>query len=197
MAAEQPKKVTGGAFGQFLAEMTGQAYLLQGMGESGTLPFLFAERSRYGTPTYSILFNYTVIMFLVNLDLTTLVELVNVFYIFSMFLEVAAFMAYRINEPERERPYKIPLGVGGCALLVSPLLGFSLLMLYIMWFHDEDGSSAKAIWISIGMVVVGTALYYLLQCLKRLRMVRFSSPPSMAEVSYPLAECTTLSQTSA
>ena len=36
---------------------------------------------------------------------------------------------------------------------VSPLVGFSLLMLYIMWFHDEDGSSAKAIWISIGMVV--------------------------------------------
>merc|ERR1712216_341373 len=105
-----------------------------------------------------------------------------------MFLEVAAFLTYRVKEPDRDRPYRVPLGVPGCIALVSPLLGFSLLMLYLMWFHDEDGTAARAIWGGGLMIVVGTALYYLLHCLRRMRLVRFSDPPA-TEVSYPLALC--------
>ncbi|KAJ0084021.1 hypothetical protein Patl1_30515 [Pistacia atlantica] len=50
--------------GLFEAEMSGDAFQLLGMSEMGMLPSIFASRSKYGTPTISILCSATGVIFL-------------------------------------------------------------------------------------------------------------------------------------
>ena len=66
--------------GLFQAEMSSDAFQLLGMAERGFLPNVFAQRSRYGTPTYGIVVGCCVILTLSVADLDALIEMLNFNY---------------------------------------------------------------------------------------------------------------------
>jgi amino acid transporter len=85
----------------FLAELSTDAFQLMGMSERGFVPKIFAQRSRHGTPTYSILLGLgfvIVLMSVANLD--KLIEMLNFNYAISLLMEYAAFLKLRISKPE-------------------------------------------------------------------------------------------------
>jgi amino acid transporter len=95
--------------GQFQAEMSSDAFQLQGMAERGFLPKALARRSRHGTPTIGILLSSLGVCFLSFFDFVSIVELLNAIYCLAELLEFAAFVALRITAPNLPRPYRYEL----------------------------------------------------------------------------------------
>ncbi|KAL0422517.1 UNVERIFIED_CONTAM: putative polyamine transporter [Sesamum latifolium] len=103
--------------GLFEAEMSSDAYQLLGMSEIGMLPSVFASRSKYGTPTFSIVCSATGVIFLSWMSFQEILEFLNFLYAVGMLLEFAAFIRLRIKRPDLHRPYKIPLETFGATIL--------------------------------------------------------------------------------
>jgi amino acid transporter len=83
--------------GQFEAEMSSDSFMMQGMAERGFLPFFFATRSRYGTPTWSIVFSSLGIIAMASFNFMQIVELLNMVYCIAEVLEFAAFLWLRVK----------------------------------------------------------------------------------------------------
>ncbi|KAJ8768882.1 hypothetical protein K2173_023877 [Erythroxylum novogranatense] len=137
--------------GLFEAEMSGDAFQLLGMSEMGMLPAIFASRSKYGTPTFSILCSATGVIFLSWMSFQEILEFLNFLYAIGMLLEFAAFIVLRIKKPELHRPYKVPLQTCGAALLCLPP---AVLLLLVMCL-----ASLKTFFISGAVIVLGFCLY--------------------------------------
>lgn len=104
----------------FLSEMSSDAFQILGMAERGLIPFFFASRSRFGTPTYGIILGTIVIISMSVADFTALVEMLNFNYSVALLMEYAAFIKLRICQSDVPRPYRIPLNTLGCVLFVAP-----------------------------------------------------------------------------
>lgn len=74
-----------------------------GMAERGMLPAVFAHRSRYGTPTVGILLSAGGILGLGLLDFLSIIELLNLLYALSQFIEFAAFIKVQCKALELSR----------------------------------------------------------------------------------------------
>lgn len=86
--------------GLYQAELSQEAYQLMGMSDRGYVPKLFGTRSRFGTPTYSILFGTIVVIVMgSSLHLESLIEMLNFNYAISLLMEYAAFIRLRITHP--------------------------------------------------------------------------------------------------
>ncbi|KAK1558793.1 hypothetical protein Q3G72_006699 [Acer saccharum] len=72
--------------GLFEAEMSGDAFQLLGMSELGMLPSMFALRSKYGTPTISILCSATGVIFLSWMSFQEILEFLNFFVACSCYV---------------------------------------------------------------------------------------------------------------
>ena len=83
--------------GQFEAEMSTDAYQLQGMAERGFIPAIFAHRSKHGTPTVAILCSSLGIMTMASFNFLQIVELLNVVYCMAELLEFVAFVWLRLK----------------------------------------------------------------------------------------------------
>ncbi|CAA0820519.1 Probable polyamine transporter [Striga hermonthica] len=66
--------------GLFEAEMSSDAYQLLGMSEIGMLPAVFASRSKYNTPTFSILCSASGVILLSWMSFQEILEFLNFFY---------------------------------------------------------------------------------------------------------------------
>ncbi|KAL9417735.1 hypothetical protein AB3S75_040677 [Citrus x aurantiifolia] len=137
--------------GLFEAEMSGDAFQLLGMSEMGMLPAIFASRSKYGTPTLSILCSATGIIFLSWMSFQEIREFLNFLYAIGMLLEFAAFIKLRIKKPDLHRPYKVPLQTFGVTMLC--LLPAVLLVLVMCL------ASLRTFIVSGGVIIVGFFLY--------------------------------------
>ncbi|KAK3193005.1 hypothetical protein Dsin_024315 [Dipteronia sinensis] len=137
--------------GLFEAEMSGDAFQLLGMSELGMLPSMFALRSKYGTPTISILCSATGVIFLSWMSFQEILEFLNFLYAIGMLLEFAAFIKLRIKKPDLHRPYKVPLKTFGVTMLC--LLPAVLLVLVMCL------ASLKTFLVSGGVVLLGFFLY--------------------------------------
>ena len=113
----------------FQAELSADAFQLMGMADRGHLPKLFSRRSRHGTPTNGIILGTAVIVVLGVSDFESLIEMLNFNYAIALLLEYCSFIKLRISKPNVERPYKIPLGTVGCAILFAPSILLTLLVL--------------------------------------------------------------------
>ncbi|GMH70012.1 hypothetical protein TrLO_g14458 [Triparma laevis f. longispina] len=139
----------------YCAEMASDSYQLSGMADRGLLPKIFAVKSRYDTPTYSILLGSVFCMILATFDFSELIEIVNFLYIFAQMLEFAAFLKLRITAGNVYRPFKIPLSTKGCfAMLFFPFL-FMLAMLSL--------ASLKTWLVCSLMVAVGVAFNFFVE----------------------------------
>ncbi|KAL7462933.1 hypothetical protein ACHAXS_003303 [Conticribra weissflogii] len=121
--------------GQFLAEMSSDAYLLMGMAEEGYLPPLLARRSKYGTPAYGILVGTVVVISFGWADFGMLIELLNANYAVSLLLEYGAFVWLRMYRKDMERPYRVPIPDWAAVLLVlPPMVGILIIFLVSSWY---------------------------------------------------------------
>lgn len=129
-------------FGQFQAEMASDSFMLLGMAERGMLPLAFARRSRFRTPTLGILFSMAGVLLIVLLRFDTIIALVNLFYIFYMLIEFAAFVRLRQIRPDLPRSFKVPLGTVGCALMVLPACVMMVVIVVTSGVYELCGTLA-------------------------------------------------------
>lgn len=137
--------------GLFEAEMSSDAFQLLGMSEMGMLPSIFASRSKYGTPTISILCSATGVIFLSWMSFQEILEFLNFLYSIGMLFEFAAFIKLRMKKPDLHRPYKVPLQTFGVTMLCVPP---SLLLVLVMCL-----ASLQTLLVSGTVVVLGFLLY--------------------------------------
>lgn len=153
--------------GLFEAEMSSDAFQLLGMSEMGLLPTIFAQRSKYGTPTISILCSATGVVFLSWMTFQEILEFLNFLYAIGMILEFAAFIRLRIKKPDLHRPYRVPLQTFGVTMLCVPP---TLLLVLVMCL-----ASAKTFLVSGTVILVGLLLYPLLIHARDKKWVRFEA----------------------
>ncbi|CAN6544447.1 unnamed protein product [Malus baccata var. baccata] len=151
--------------GLFEAEMSSDAFQLLGMSEMGMLPAIFASRSKYGTPTISILCSATGVIFLSWMSFQEILEFLNFLYAIGMLLEFAAFIKLRVKKPDLHRPYKVPLETFGATMLCLPP---ALLLVLVMCL-----ASLKTFFVSGAVIMFGVLLYLLLVQAKDRKWVRF------------------------
>ncbi|XP_073220654.1 probable polyamine transporter At3g19553 [Cicer arietinum] len=140
--------------GLFEAEMSSDAFQLLGMSNMGLLPAIFSSRSKYGTPTVSILFSATGVILLSWMSFQDILEFLNFLYAIGMLLEFAAFITLRLKKPNLCRPYRVPLQTFWAVMLCVPP---SLLLILVMCL-----ASLRTFFVSGAVVIVGFILYPIL-----------------------------------
>lgn len=138
-------------FGLFEAEMSSDAFQLLGMSEMGLLPSIFASRSKYGTPTVSILCSASGVVFLSWMSFQQILEFLNFLYSLGMLLEFAAFIRLRMMKPDLHRPYKVPLQTYGVTMLCLPP---TILLVLVMCL-----ASLRTFLVSGSAILLGFCLY--------------------------------------
>jgi amino acid transporter len=109
------------AAGMFLAALLSWSRLAEAMAVDGWLPSTLASRSpRTGTPTSSVVLGGALSALFLGVGLKRLVEIYVLLYGLALLLEFAALVALRLREPDLRRPFRIPGGAAGCALLAVP-----------------------------------------------------------------------------
>ncbi|XVE49304.1 hypothetical protein DITRI_Ditri01bG0072200 [Diplodiscus trichospermus] len=151
--------------GLFEAEMSADAFQLLGMSEIGMLPAIFASRSKYGTPTFSILCSATGVIFLSWMSFQEILEFLNFLYSIGMLLEFAAFIKLRIKKPDLCRPYRVPLQTFGVTMLCLPP---ALLLVLVMCL-----ASIKTFIVSGIVITIGIFLYFSLVHAKNRKWINF------------------------
>lgn len=152
--------------GLFEAEMSGDAFQLLGMSEMGMLPAIFASRSKYGTPTLSILCSAIGVIFLSWMSFQEILEFLNFLYAIGMLLEFAAFIKLRIKKPDLHRPYKVPLQTFGVTMLCLPP---AVLLVLVMCL-----ASLRTFIVSGGVITVGFLFYPALVHAKHRKWTQFN-----------------------
>lgn len=100
-----------------------------GMADRGHIPKIFSKRSQHGTPTNGIILGTAVIVVMGTSDFDQLIEMLNFNYALSLLMEYCAFIKLRISQPEKERPYRIPLSTIGCMIMLLPTFAVTFLVL--------------------------------------------------------------------
>lgn len=129
------------------------------------LTLFVCYRSKYGTPTISILCSATGVIFLSWMSFQEIIEFLNFLYALGMLLEFAAFVKLRIKKPDLHRPYRVPLNTIGALMLCLPP-SFLLILVMVL-------AAAKTFLISGVIVVLGFCLHPFLELVKEKRWVRF------------------------
>ena len=105
--------------------------IIYGMAQSGALPSLLAAvHSRTQAPWSATLISAILAISFVFLEDISLVANVNNFTVFVTFISInAALIVLRIQKPQMERPFKVPLSWGRLALLPVAGMLFNAFML--------------------------------------------------------------------
>jgi amino acid transporter len=138
------------------------------LAEDGYLPAIFARSdSRTGAPTVSIVVCAVAWGLALNLGFQRLIALDVLLYGLSLVLEFAALFALRIREPGLRRPYRVPGGLAGAALLgVAPL---TLIVLALFRNADERVGPLSALAFGCSLVVAGWLVYGFSRLASKLR----------------------------
>jgi amino acid transporter len=78
-----------------------------GMSDKGQLPKVLSARSKYGTPTVPIIVGYFAVLVGCSFDFSSLLSMVNILYIFSQFMQIAALVKLRMDRPNMVRPWQV------------------------------------------------------------------------------------------
>lgn len=146
------------AIGLYLAEVSTDIFMLEGMAAMGMLPKFLHTKNRFDIPVYGLAFQtFLIVMFVVLLeDMETIIAWEMVSYCVAQVLEFAAFIRLRHLYPDTHRPFKSPGGIVACALLVTPATIFTFVL---MGLSDWDVWVAGAVQI-IGCFITGLLLQW-------------------------------------
>ncbi|XP_040385164.1 probable polyamine transporter At3g19553 [Oryza brachyantha] len=154
--------------GLFEAEMSSDSFQLLGMAEMGMIPAIFARRSRHGTPTYSILCSAMGVVILSFMSFQEIIEFLNFLYGLGMLAVFAAFVKLRVKDPDLPRPYRIPVGAAGAAVMCIPPVALITTVMCL--------ASARTLVVSAAVAVAGVAMYYGIERMKTAGCVQFLAP---------------------
>ncbi|KAF0887695.1 hypothetical protein E2562_002389 [Oryza meyeriana var. granulata] len=154
--------------GLFEAEMSSDSFQLLGMAEMGMIPAIFARRSRHGTPTYSILCSAMGVVILSFMSFQEIIEFLNFLYGLGMLAVFAAFVKLRVKDPDLPRPYRIPVGAAGAAVMCVPPVALITTVMCL--------ASVRTLVVSAAVAVAGVAMYYGVERMKATGCVEFLAP---------------------
>jgi amino acid transporter len=117
-----------------------------------TLPsFLARLHPRHATPWAAILVNSAGVSVLIPFSFQELVQVDMFLYALALLLEFAALVRLRMTEPGMARPYRIPFGTFGVAVLSLPPVGLCLASIVL--------SDAPTRLVSLAAVGLGLVAY--------------------------------------
>jgi amino acid transporter len=152
--------------GLYSAVLLSVSRVPQVMADDRLLPAWFcALHPRFKTPYVSILVSSVIVSVLVLFTFSDLVVMDIILYGAGLFLEFLALIILRVREPQRPRPFKIPLNTAG--LIVMILLPTAI---YLIALTGAIYSSEK-MWRPIGL-----ALAMLLSAAVAWRLIRWRNP---------------------
>lgn len=133
--------------GLYLAEVSTDIFMLEGMAGMGMLPKFFHRKNKFGTPVVGLAIQTTLVVFFINVlgDMETIIAWEMVSYCVAQVLEFGAFIKLRQKYPNVKRPFKSPGGTKASMLLLLPATLFTFLL---MGLADWD------VWLA-GAVQVG------------------------------------------
>jgi amino acid transporter len=120
------------SIGLYSSSMSSAAYLLAGMADLGHLPSLFAARApAFDTPWVSITITGAIALGMSFLSFDSIVAVTNFLYSLGMLLEFAAFVWLRVKRPDLSRPYRVPMGTAGVAVMCAVPSAFLVLVMAV------------------------------------------------------------------
>lgn len=143
--------------GQFQADMSSSAYLLQSMGEIGMLPTIVGLRSRYDSPVVGIAINTLFVLLTATSRFVDILDMVNSVFCLAVLVEFAILLHLRWRHPTMNRPFRIPAGLATLCIVYSIPSAFALFFLFV--------PVAQSNWAMIGFtlsVLFGSHIVYLL-----------------------------------
>jgi len=152
------------------------------LAQDGYLPAIFARRNaRTGAPAVSIVFCAAGWGLALNLGFERLIELDLLLYGLSLILEFVALLALRIREPGLPRPYRVPGGLAGAALLgVAPT---TLIVLALIRNNNERVGPMSALSLGLVLVAAGCLVYVASRLATGLSKSRFRSDSESKDIS--------------
>ena len=150
------------SFGQFNALLMSYSRLPLAMAEDGLLPGIFARvHPRTGAPWVAIVACAILYGACLGLGFDRLVTLDVLLWGASLVLEFLALVALRVREPEMPRPFRVPGGVLGTALLgVLP----TVLLVLAGFCAEHEQIFGMSVWFFGAMVMVGGVVAYGICC---------------------------------
>ncbi|MEO8798632.1 MAG: amino acid permease, partial [Polyangiaceae bacterium] len=127
----------------------GQPRILFAMARDGFLPPAFAKvHPKYGTPHIATIVTGVVVALaggVANID--EMVDLTNIGTLFAFILVCLGIMILRVREPNRERPFKVPLGT-----YTIPGLGL-LSCVFLIYYLPPSSWMRFFAWLIVGLVI--------------------------------------------
>ncbi|GAA4338946.1 APC family permease [Flaviaesturariibacter amylovorans] len=128
--------------GLYSAVLLSVSRIPKAMSDDGLLPArLHALHPKYGSPWLSVLCCSAVVSGMIFWDFGELLVIDITLYGAALLLEYVALIRFRIREPHRERPFRIPLGVPG--LVVMAALPFVVYFVALSAAFMDEGGSLK------------------------------------------------------
>jgi amino acid transporter len=148
--------------GQFLSSQATVTYELLGMAELGQLPTCFMTRNSEGVPMWSLLLSVVMVLGTLtasNNNLVVAISLANAIYSIAEIINYAAFIWLRWKHPTLNRPYRTPLGILGCLVMLTCPFLLSLCMVVSPYWTGQWGVGVAI----IVCIVTSALLHNLLQ----------------------------------
>ena len=133
------------------------------MGEDGYLPkVLFKTHKKYGTPWVALVVSSAIYSVFILGPFQSLVVVDVIVYSAALVLEFAALVLLRKKEPDMERPYRIPGGWLGIALVVIFPVAIVVFSIYnqIMCAGFFTTVGLSALFLATGPILYPIAKYF-------------------------------------
>ena len=78
-----------------------------GMSDKGQLPKFLSLRSKHGTPTIPMIVGFFAVLMGCSFNFSDLLSMVNILYIFTQFMQIAALVKLRKDNPNIDRPWQV------------------------------------------------------------------------------------------
>ncbi len=157
------------AFGMFNALVMSYSRLPYAMAQDGSLPKIFARVNRRNAPWVSIVVLASGWALCLGLGFERLVTFDILVYGASLLLEFIALVVLRVKEPSLPRPFKVPGGLWGAAVVgVLPTL---LLLLALVRSDREEIFGINGLLVGVFIVLAGFLAYGLDVSVRRTRGV--------------------------
>ncbi|HVU99613.1 MAG TPA: APC family permease [Puia sp.] len=150
---------TGGmasALGLYSAVLLSVSRVPQVMADDRLLPsFLCTRHPRFGTPYVSIIASSVIVSVLILFTFGDLVVMDIILYGAGLSLEFIALLILRIKEPDRPRPFRIPLGRIGLGFLF--LLPLAVYVLALTGAISSESSGRMAVPVTLAIILLLSA----------------------------------------
>ena len=159
--------------GQFQALISSNSYSIQAQAQLGWIPKFFAKNSQYDTPTVGIVLTVGAVLLMTTLDFMSILQMLNSVYCIAELLEFAAFLYLRIKYPDLNRPFKVPLGLLGCVLLLT----MPVLFILLIFFLPLLAGRWQVLLYVLAVVLLGNGLYLIFELARKWRLFSFIRRP--------------------